>query len=118
MTLIPAGGRLFGVTFVQLFPPSFVSWIRFVLVPTHMTSADTGERASVVIDPPAAGAPTPPPPTAAAAAAPPLTAARSGLTALQVSPRSLERRTRSDAIYKVRGSCGEKASGGAPPNRS
>src|SRR3989442_1568007 len=90
-----------------------------VLVPTHITPAAAVDGASVVIDPPAAGAPTPPPPAAAAAgSATPGGAARSALIARHVNPRSLETRTCWAAIYKVLGSCGENASGGAPPKRS
>src|SRR5258708_34446871 len=77
ITLIPAGGRLGGVTFDQItpgapaprsvFPASRVTWMKPVLVPTQITPAAMGDGASVVIDPPAAGPPTPPPPAAAAA---------------------------------------------------
>src|SRR5580765_1036180 len=62
MTLMPAGGRFGGVTFVQVLPPSRVRWMSPVLVPTHITPAAIGDAASDWIDPPGAGAPTPPPP--------------------------------------------------------
>src|SRR5581483_6505932 len=93
--------------------------MKLVLVPTQMTPDATADGASVVIDPPTAGAPTPPPPTAeGSGGGDPGGAARSPLVTRHVTPRSLETRTCCAAIYKVRGSCGEKASGGAPPKRS
>src|SRR5437016_3140717 len=82
MTLMPAGGRFGGVTFVHPLPPSRVSWMRPVLVPAQITPAATGDGASDWIDPPAAGAPTPPArPAGAAAGGAPGGAARSGLMA-------------------------------------
>src|SRR4029079_1290153 len=92
-TLMPAGGRLGGVTFDHVLPLSRVTWISPVLVPAQMTPAVTGDGASVVIDPPAAGAPTPPPPAAAAGTVNPGGAARSGLIVRHVSPRSFDIRT-------------------------
>src|SRR5437588_12886799 len=90
-----------------------------VLVPTQITPGATADGASDVIDPPGAGAPTPPPPAAAGSGGgEPGGAARSGLMTCHVTPRSFEARTCCAAIYKVSGSCGENASGGAPPNRS
>src|SRR5579862_3230275 len=94
MTLMPAGGRFGGVTFDHVFPPSRVTWMNPVLVPTQITPAATGDGASVVIDPPAAGAPTPPPPAVAASGSfTPAGAARSALIRRQVSPRSFDTST-------------------------
>src|SRR5438093_6253034 len=95
MTLMAAGGRLGGVTFVHVRPLSRVTWIRPVLVPTQMSPAATVDGASDWIDPPAAGAPTPPPPAAAASGwiTTPGGAARSGLMARQVCPRSFDAST-------------------------
>src|SRR5437870_6874603 len=119
MTLIPAGGRFGGVTFVHVLPASRVTWMNPVLVPTQITPAATVEGASDVIDPPCAGAPTPPPPAVAAVdSVTPGGAARSALVIRHVCPRSVETRTCCAAMYTVFGSCGENASGGAPPNRS
>src|SRR5690242_6278201 len=90
-----------------------------VLLPTQITPAATGDGASVVIDPPAAGAPTPPPPAVAASGSfTPGGAARSALSLRHVSPRSFDTSTCCAAVYSVFGSCGENASGGAPPKRS
>src|ERR1035437_2779457 len=86
-------GTFGGVTLVHVRPPSRVTWIIRVLVPTQITPATTGESASVVIDPPAAGAPTPPPPSAGAADAARGGAARSGLMARQVCPLSADMST-------------------------
>src|SRR5437773_11197981 len=105
MTLMPAGGRFGGVTFVQVLPPSRVTWTRPVLAPTQMTPAATGEGASAVIDPPAAGAPTPPVAGPGGAGnATPGGAARSPLIVRHVRPRSLEPRTCCAAMYNVFGS--------------
>ena len=57
MTLIAAGGRFGGVTFVHVLPPSRVTCTQPVLVPTQITPALTGEGASAWIDPPARGGP-------------------------------------------------------------
>src|SRR5262249_12842168 len=93
--------------------------MRFVLVPIQITPAATVDGASAVIDPPAAGAPTPPLPTAAGSGGgDPGGTARSELITRHVTPRPAEARTCWAARYKVWGSCGENASGGAPPNRS
>src|SRR5262245_952176 len=119
MTLIPAGGRFGVVTFVHVLPPSRVRCTRFVLVPTQITPRATADGASDVIDPPAAGEPTPPVPAAAGSGAgEPGGLARSPLTTRHVSPRSFDSSTCCAAIYKVCGSCGENARGGAPPKRS
>src|SRR5262249_35432514 len=79
ITLMLAGGRFGGVTFVHVLPLSRVTWIKPVLAPTQITPAITGESASVVIDPPGAGAPTPPAGAPASGDGPPGSAARSEL---------------------------------------
>src|SRR5215471_4885692 len=89
-----------------------------VLVPTQIMPAAAADGASVVIDPPGAGAPTPPAPPVGGGADCPFGAARSELILRHVTPRSGDARTYCAAMYKVFGSCGENASGGAPPNRS
>src|SRR6266581_3539490 len=106
MTLMPLGGRFFGVTFVHVLPASRVTWIRPVLAPTQITPASTGDGASEVIDPPGAGAPTPPPAAAASGGGAPGSAARSGLMVRHVSPRSLDASTCCAAMYSVCGSSG------------
>src|SRR5690349_9671490 len=92
ITLMPAGGRSFGVTFVHVLPPSRVTWTSPVLAPTQRTPALTGDGASAVIDPPGAGAPTPPAPGPSAGRAPGI-AARSGLIFVHVWPRSFDAST-------------------------
>src|SRR5260370_28954259 len=104
ITLIPAGGRLGGVTFAHVFPPSRVMWTSPVLVPTHSTPAATGDGASDWIDPPGAGAPTPLGPGGGGGIGTPGGAARSGLMARQVFPRSLDASTCCAAMYSVCGS--------------
>src|SRR5262245_23040865 len=104
MTLILAGGRFGGVTFVHVLPASRVTWIRPVLAPTQITPASTDEGASVVIDPPGAGAPTPPVGAPAVSGGGlPGGAARSGLIVRQVSPRSVDASTCCAAMYIVCG---------------
>src|SRR3954467_3984216 len=98
MMLIPAGGRLGGVTLLQVRPLSRGTGISPGLGPIPMTPAVTGDGAIVVIEPPGAGAPTPPPPAGAAAIATPGGAARSGLIACHVSPRSVDASTRCAAM--------------------
>src|SRR6476469_5567324 len=93
ITLMLVGGRFGGVTFDHVLPPSRVTWISPVLVPTQITPAVTGDSASVVMDPPAAGDPAPPLPAAAAGTVKPGGAARSALIRRHVSPRSLETST-------------------------
>src|SRR5262245_1035902 len=103
MTLIAPGGRLGGVTLVHVRPASRVTWISPVLVPAQMTPAAAEATASVWIDPPAAGPLTVlPAASVPAGSATPRGAARSGLTACHVSPRSVEASTCWAAIYNVR----------------
>src|SRR5579884_908156 len=118
MTLMLPAGSFGGVTSVQVLPSSRVRWTRPVLAPAQIRPAVTVEGAIDVIEPPGAGAPTPPTCPAGDGATPPLGAVRSGLIRCHVKPRSLEASTYCAAMYNVCGSCGENASGGAPPKRS
>src|SRR6476469_3792899 len=95
MTLTAAGGSLGGVTFAHVRPLSRVTWMRPVLVPTQMRPAATVDGASDWIEPPGAGPLTLPPPADADGwIDTPGGAARSGLIARQVRPRSFDASTR------------------------
>src|ERR1700683_5475102 len=119
MMLTAPGGSLGSGTLAQVLPASRVICTRPVLVPTQISPAATGEGARAWIDPPGAGAARPLPVGGSGlAGGAPSGPGRSGLMACQVSPRSFDARTYCAAMYKVCGSCGENASGGAPAKRS
>src|SRR3954453_10430259 len=116
--LIAVGGRLGGVTLVHVWPPSRVTWINPVLVPTHITFAFALESPSAWIDPPCAGPLTVlPPAVALAGRVTPRGAARSGLTVRHVVPRSPDAITCCAAMLRVLPSDGN-ASDGPQTNRS